>query len=293
MHGPLYAAVEAGGTKMVLGIGTPDGSLKRATVPTRGPHETLADIAAFFAEAPKVEAVGVASFGPLDLDVGSPTYGYILPSAKQAWAGTDLLGAICGMFGGVAGAIDTDVNAAALAEARAATTGDLAYVTVGTGIGVGLVVNGKAVHGAAHPEGGHLRLRRHPAHDGFAGVCPFHHDCIEGLASGTAIRAAWGTSLGDLPADHPAWAVEADYLGQLSAAIILMTAPTRIILGGGVMGQDRLFAPVRDRAAELLAGYGRATDRAALETRIVAPVNVEPPGLVGAYLLAGAVCTTD
>jgi len=293
MHGPLYAAVEAGGTKMVLGLGTPDGSIKRGVVPTRGPHETLADIAAFFDDAPKVEAVGIASFGPLDLDRHSSTYGHILPSAKEAWAGVDLLGAICGIFGGVAGAIDTDVNAAALAEARAAHTGDLAYVTIGTGIGVGLVVNDRCVHGAAHPEGGHLRLRRHPAHEGFAGVCPFHHDCVEGLASGTAIHAAWGKSLDQLPPDHVGWAIEADYIGQLSAAIILMTAPVKVILGGGVMAQERLFAPVRDRAADLLAGYGRGTDRQALETRIAAPVSVEPPGLVGAYLLAAGVCAAD
>jgi fructokinase len=286
MNPPLYAAIEAGGTKMVLGIGSAEGSIRQKIVPTRGPDETLGDIAAFFADAPHVAGIGVASFGPLDLDPASPEYGHILPSAKQAWAGVDLLGAARKMVGGVPGAIDTDVNGAALAEARAAGCRDLAYVTVGTGIGVGLIVNGAAVHGAAHPEGGHLLLRRHPAHDGFAGICPFHHDCVEGLASGTAIRAAWGASLGELPADHVAWEVEAHYLAQLCAAIVLMTAPERIVLGGGVMGQTRMFAPVRDHAASLLAGYGRGTDRARFDSRIVPPVCREPSGLVGAYLLA-------
>ena len=286
MDQPLYAAIEAGGTKMVLGIGGVEGSVKRATVATRNPDETLRDLAAFFADAPPVSAIGVASFGPLDLDPASPEYGHILPSAKLAWAGVDLLGAARSMVGDVPGAIDTDVNGAALAEARAAASGDLAYVTVGTGIGVGLIVNGRAVHGAAHPEGGHMLVRRHPAHDGFAGICPFHHDCVEGLASGTAIRAAWGASLAELPADHVAWEVEADYLAQLCTAIILMTAPDHVVLGGGVMAQERLFAPVRDRTAHLLAGYGRRTDRASLEARITTPVSTEPPGLVGAYRLA-------
>jgi len=288
MTGPLFAAIEAGGTKMVLGIGSADGSIKQATVPTRGPDETLADMASFFAASPPVAAIGVASFGPLDLDPASPGFGRILPSAKTAWVGVDLLGAARAMVGGVPGAIDTDVNGAALAEARAAGCRDLAYVTVGTGIGVGLVVNGGPVHGAAHPEGGHVLLRRHPAHDGFAGICPMHHDCIEGLASGPAIKAAWGASLGELALDHVAWEVEADYLAQLCAAIILMTAPERIVLGGGVMGQARLLGPIRDRAAALLAGYGRGTDRARLDSRIVPPISREPPGLVGAYLLAAS-----
>lgn len=291
--GPRYAAIEAGGTKFVLGIGSADGgSVARATVPTGTPEQTFPGIASFFAGAARdheVASVGIASFGPLDLDRGSASYGHLLPSAKQAWDDVDLLGRIRAMLGGIPGAVDTDVNGAALAEARlgaGADGGDLAYVTVGTGIGVGLVIDGRTVHGASHPEGGHILPRRHPAHTGFAGICPFHGDCLEGLASGPAIAAAWGGTLAELPSDHVAWEVEADYLAQLAATLILTVAPHRIVLGGGVMRQQALFAPIRDRTARLLAGYGRGADRAALERRIVAPGCREPSGLVGAYLLA-------
>jgi fructokinase len=251
----------------------------------------MPEIAAFFAkeaQGREIAAVGIASFGPLDLDPSSPTHGYILPASKVAWSNFDMLGSVRALLGGVPGAIDTDVNAAALAEAwhgAGEGTGDLAYVTIGTGIGIGLVVNGAMVHGASHPEGGHVKLRRHPAHGDFAGVCPFHQDCVEGLASGPAIKAAWGASLDQLPADHVAWEVEADYAAQIAAMLILITSPARLVFGGGVMKQQALFGPLRDRAAALLAGYGRGTDRAALETRIVPPASREAPGLIGAYLL--------
>ena len=290
----LIAAIEAGGTKMVLGIGTADGgSLVTASVPTHDPATTMPAIAAFFEREAKdraIAAVGIASFGPLDLDPVSPTHGYILPASKVAWSNFDMLGEVRKILGGIPGAIDTDVNAAALAEAQAGHgVRDLAYVTVGTGIGVGLVVNGAMVHGASHPEAGHIKVRRHPAHEGFAGVCPFHHDCVEGLASGPAIKAAWdGESLETLPHDHVAWEAEADYCAQIAAMLILTVSPVKIVFGGGVMKQQALFAPLRDKTAGLLAGYGRFTDRAALETRIVAPACREAPGLIGAYLLGAA-----
>jgi fructokinase len=288
----LIAGIEAGGTKMVLGLGTAEGgSIVTASVPTHDPEATMPEIAAFFEKEGKgreIEAVGIASFGPLDLDPASPTHGYILPASKVAWSNFDMLGRIRAILGGVPGAIDTDVNAAALAEAHLGAgggTGDLAYVTVGTGIGVGLVVNGAMVHGASHPEAGHIKVRRHPAHADFEGICPFHHDCVEGLASGPAIKAAWGASLDQLPADHVAWEAEADYCAQIAALLILTTSPTKVVFGGGVMKQPALFGPLRDRTAALLAGYGRGTDRAALEARIVAPACREAPGLIGAYLL--------
>jgi fructokinase len=290
---PLIAAIEAGGTKMVLGLGTADGgSVVTASVATREPEATMADIAAFFDKEIKgreIAAVGIASFGPIDLDPLSPTHGFILPAPKAAWSNFDMLGRIRAILGGIPGAIDTDVNAAALAEARLGvgegTTQDLAYVTIGTGIGVGLIVNDAMVHGTSHPEMGHILPRRHLAHGDFKGVCPFHHDCFEGLASGPAVIAAWGASLADLPPDHIAWAVEADYCAQIAAMLILTVSPARIVFGGGVMKQQALFGPIRDRAAALLAGYGRGTDRATLETRIVSPGCREAPGLIGAYLL--------
>ncbi|WP_404712912.1 ROK family protein [Sphingomonas sp. MMS24-J13] len=290
---PLIAAIEAGGTKMVLGLGTAEGgSIVTASVPTHDPATTMPAIAAFFERETKgrpVSAVGIASFGPLDLDPNSPTHGYILPASKVAWSNFDMLGSVRKMLGGIPGMIDTDVNAAALAEAKMGAgegTGDLAYVTVGTGIGIGLVVNGAMVHGASHPEGGHVKPRRHPAHGQFAGVCPFHHDCFEGLASGPAIIAAWGGSLATLPHDHVAWEVQADYCAQIAAMLILTVSPVKLVFGGGVMKQEALFGPLRDRTAALLGGYGRDTDRASLESRIVPPGCKEAPGLVGAYLLA-------
>lgn len=288
-----YAGIEAGGTKFVLGVGTADGgSIAGATVPTGAPEATLAAIAAFFGEASRtarIGAFGLASFGPVDLAPASPGYGRILRSPKRAWSGFDLFGALRGLLG-VPGAVDTDVNAAALAEAAlgagaAGGTRDLAYVTIGTGIGVGLVVDGRAVHGIAHPEAGHIRPRRDPRHEGFAGICPFHGDCLEGLASGPAIGAAWGAEPPALPPEHPAWDVQAGYVAQLCETLILTVAPALIVLGGGAM-RPGLFPRVRAATAAGLAGYGRETDGAALERRIVAPGCGEAPGLIGAYLLA-------
>lgn len=289
---PLIAGIEGGGTKMVLGLGSAGGgSIATAHVPTRDPDATLADIAAFFAAAARardIAAVGIASFGPLDLDPASPGYGRITTTPKPGWAGADLPAALSDAFG-VAVAIDTDVNAAALAEATlgaARGQSSVAYVTVGTGIGVGLVIGGRMVHGLGHPEAGHLLPRRHARHGAFAGSCPFHGDCLEGLASGTAIHAAWGAALDRLPADHPAWEVEADYLGQLCATLILTVAPEHIVLGGGVMAEERLFAPVRAETARRLAGYAALWDEAALAARITPAGCAGPPGLIGAYLLA-------
>ena len=313
ISGMTYAAVEAGGTKFVLGIGSAAaGSIARTTVPTRDPATTMADIARFFAAAGQgvdIAALGLASFGPVDLDPASSGYGHILASPKRAWSGFDLLGALHAALGGIPAGIDTDVNAAALAEAalggipagidtdvNAAAIAEaalgagmgaanLAYITIGTGIGVGLLVDGRAVHGIAHPEAGHVRPRRHPAHGDFAGICPFHGDCLEGLASGPAIMACWGAELSALPPGHPAWAVQSDYVAQLCAMLILTLAPELIVLGGGAM-PAALFALVRAEIARQLAGYGRQSDAAALERRIVAPGCAEPSGLTGAYLLA-------
>jgi fructokinase len=290
MGGPLYAGVEAGGTKFLCGIGSAQGgSLETITIATQDPRKTLTEMGAFFARAAahgRIEALGIGSFGPLDLDPASATFGHILRTPKPGWEGTDLLGRLRCMLG-VPAAIDTDVNAAAIAEAAAEDVRDLAYVTVGTGIGVGIIADGRPVHGIGHPEAGHMLLRRHPAHEGFPGVCPFHGDCLEGLASGPAILAAWGASLSGLPGDHAAWEVEADYIAQLCAVLFLTAAPERIVLGGGVMAHRRLLPPIRARTLELLGGYLRGlTEAADLKRRITAPSCGEPSGLVGAYMLA-------
>ena len=290
----IYGGIEAGGTKFVCGVGDEDGnSLETCTIATGAPSETLDAVRAFFTQAEvrhgRCGAFGVASFGPLDLDPLSPGHGSITRTPKPGWTGVNLLRWTRETFDRPA-AIDTDVNAAAIAEngvpdARALRS--LAYVTCGTGIGVGLVVEGRPVHGMSHPEAGHILPRRHPAHEGFAGCCPYHGDCYEGLASGPAIIAAWGQSLSHLPDDHPAWEVEAAYLGQLCATLVLTVAPQRIVLGGGVMKQQRLFPMIRERVARDLAGYiAPLDDPLALDRLIVPPACVEPPGLVGAYGLA-------
>lgn len=288
---PMFAGIEAGGTKFVLGVGTAEhGSIATARIATRDPDDTFAEAAAFFAAHARPEglaAAGFASFGPVELDPRSRHYGRILATPKPGWRDVDVAARTRTMLG-VPVALETDVNAAAIAEAAVRDSGDLAYVTVGTGIGVGLVAGGRPVHGRGHPEAGHVLVRRHLGHGGFAGICPFHGDCLEGLASGAAIRAAWGAGLDALASDHPAWAIEADYVAQLCAMLILTLAPAVIVLGGGVMSQQALFPPIRGRTAELLAGYVTESDAAALERRIAPPICVEPPGLLGAYRIAAA-----
>lgn len=290
----IHGAVEAGGTKMVCGIGDARaGSRETCRIETRAPDETIAEMVRFFragaARHGPLAALGIASFGPLDLDPASPDHGALTTTPKPGWSGANLPRAL-GEALGVATAIDTDVNAAALAEATlGAARGRqaVAYVTVGTGIGVGLVIAGRTVTGLGHPEAGHLLPRLARGHGDFAGTCPYHGDCLEGLASGPAIQAAFGGSLADLVADHPAWGIVADYLGQLCASLILTVAPEHIVLGGGVMTQRRLFPMVRAQALARLAGYAAAWCAPGIaEARITPPGCAEPPGLIGAYLLA-------
>lgn len=286
----LFGAIEAGGTKFVCGMGDARaGSRERAVIATSDdPAATLAEVGAFFDRAldthGPVKAMGVGSFGPIELDPKAARYGQITTTPKPGWSGVDIRGWLRARYG-IPVAIDTDVNAAALAEADAHGVASLAYVTVGTGIGVGLVLGGATHVGASHPEAGHIPVRRHQGHGGFAGICPYHGDCLEGLASGPAIKAVWGTSLAELPPDHPAWAIEADYIGQLCASLILMVSPGMIVLGGGVMQQARLLNLVRAATLRHLGGYCPQWDIAGAE-RISSPLCTEPPGLTGAYLLA-------
>jgi len=292
---PLYAAVEAGGTKMVCAVGSAGhGSRETVRISTAGPDATVRRMVEFFRAAEErygaLKAIGIASFGPLDLEAASPTYGAITTTPKPGWQGTNLP-RLLGEALGIPAGINTDVNAAALAEARAGAAQGcdaVAYVTVGTGIGVGLLSGGRMVHGLGHPEAGHLRLSRHAAHDGFQGICPYHGDCLEGLASGPAISAAWGASLDQVEPGHPAWDVECHYLAHLCATLILTVAPEHIVLGGGVMMQERLFAGIRSKTLDLLAGYAAAWTEDSAVARITPPGCGEPSGLVGAYLIAQA-----
>jgi fructokinase len=282
--------LEAGGTKFVCAVGRPGQEpLRRAAFPTRGPDETLADVIGFFREREPIAALGIGSFGPLDLDPASPSCGSLTATPKPGWSGVNLRATLGGALGCPV-AIDTDVNAAGLGEAAFGAGRGLdhfVYLTIGTGIGGGLIAGGRPLHGLTHPEMGHLLVRRHPIDEGFAGACPFHGDCAEGLASGAAIFARAGKPLSDYPPDHPLREAIADYLGQLCAAIVLIASPQRLILGGGVMTGGALLPGVRRALAARLGGYvGHPALQSGLESYVVAPDLGDRAGITGALILA-------
>lgn len=289
----LVGAVEAGGTKVLCAAARAGGEILAETrISTTTPAETLGAAQRFFAsvtaEFGTFAAIGIATFGPVDLRRSSPTFGRLLATPKPGWAGTDWVTPLAERFGCPV-AIDTDVGAAALAEALHGAgrgCGTVVYVTVGTGIGGGIAVGGRTQNGSLHPEMGHIRVTRHERDRAFAGTCPFHGDCLEGLASGPAIAARYGATLAALPAGHEAASVVGYYLGQLAAMALLMVSPERIVFGGGVMNHAALLPEIRRVAATLLNGYaGLAADAAALERVIVAPGLGERSGIVGALAL--------
>ena len=258
----LIGALEAGGTKMVCSIGSPQGNvLQRTSFRTGTPDETIPQIADFFDKF-DISALGVGSFGPLDLNPHSPTYGYITSSPKAAWRDFPICARLKEALG-VPVAIDTDVNAAALAEhTMGAGKGykSLVYITVGTGVGGGIVVNGEIVHGLIHPEVGHMIPAPNELDTMQEGMCPFHSHCLEGLASGPSIEKRWGLSPRLMMEDHPAWELEAEYLAQMCVNLIVILSPEVIVLGGGVMQQEHLFPRIRKHTYEMLGGY-IASDR--------------------------------
>jgi fructokinase len=290
----LYAGIEAGGTKFVCAVGRGPGDIiAQTSFPTGEPQETVRQALDFFhlqAEAQgKFSAVGIASFGPLDPRLGSPTYGCILPTPKPGWSNYDFVGAIRKELP-LPIAFDTDVNGAALGEWRWGAAQGLdtfIYLTIGTGIGGGGMVNGKLMHGLLHPEMGHVRLPHDRQIDPFEGICPFHADCLEGLAAGPAIERRWGQPAETLAPDHPAWELEARYLALGLINFICTLSPQRIILGGGVMAQAQLFPLVRARVQEYLNGYVRsATILEQIDSYIVPPGLGSRAGVLGAIALA-------
>jgi fructokinase len=291
--GRLVGGVEVGGTKVVCAVGTgPDDVRAEARVPTTAPAETLARVAAFFAgQAARtpLAALGIAAFGPLDLDPRSPTFGRLTTTPKPGWRGADLVGPL-GRALRVPVALDTDVNAAALAEHRWGAGRGLAtlvYVTVGTGIGGGVVVHGRPLHGLVHPELGHVRVPHDRGRDPFPGICPVHGDCWEGLAAAPAIAARWGQAPEALPDDHPGWVLQGHYLALGLASAVLTLSPERLVLGGGVMARARLYPLVRAGVGELLGGYLASPALGdGLERYIVPPALGERAGVLGALLLA-------
>jgi fructokinase len=290
----IFGAVEAGGTKFVVAIGNDRGEiLAQDRFPTTDPGSTLATTQAFLRQRGNsfgtLAAIGVASFGPVELNKSSAQYGFIGRTPKAGWRGTDIAGTLAREFHCPIG-FDTDVNAAALAEHRWGAARDvknLVYLTIGTGIGGGVMVNGIPIHGLMHPEIGHIYPRRHPLDVGFDGVCPFHRDCLEGVASGPAILARSGASLQDLDEHHPQWEIEADYLGQLCAQLVVTVSPQRIIMGGGVMGQARLLPLIRPRLCHWLGGYiDREEIQGGADRYVVAPELGDRTGVLGALVLA-------
>ena len=291
--GRATGGIEVGGTKTVCAVGSgPEEVRAEIRVPTTTPRETLERVIAFFAaEAARtpLAALGVGSFGPIDLDPRSPAFGRITTTPKPGWRDVDILGPLHAALG-VPVAFDTDVNAAALAEQRWGAgrgLGTLLYVTVGTGIGGGVVVDGRPLHGLIHPEMGHLRVPHDRARDPFDGVCPAHGDCWEGLATAPAIAARWGEAPEALPDDHPAWALEAHYLALGVTNLVLALSPERVVLGGGVMARAALYPLVRAGVRDLLGGYLVSPALGGgLERYIVPPALGDRAGVLGAIALA-------
>jgi fructokinase len=280
----MRGGIEAGGTKFVLAIGpSPQEITARHTIPTRDPAITLPEAADWFAGHGVIRSLGIGSFGPVELDASSPRWGFITNTPKPGWAECDLAGFFMDRLGVPVG-FDTDVNAAAMAEYAASgrAGGGLAYLTIGTGIGGGLVLDGRPVHGIAHPEMGHIYPRRSAGDHDFPGICPHHGDCLEGLASGPAIAARWGASLSDLPADHAAHGIIADYIAQACHMLFASAAVGEIVIGGGVANTPGLVERVAARAQELDAGYLPGGQR----HRIIRPRLGSDAGITGALMLA-------
>jgi fructokinase len=280
----LYGAIEAGGTKFVCAVGNETGEIvERLTIPTMTPDETMPQVIDFFRQY-ELKAIGIGSFGPVDLNIQSPTYGSIKTTPKLEWRNYPLRKVIKDAFSVPVG-FQTDVNAAALGELHFGAAKGLdscLYLTVGTGIGGGAVVNGKVVQGLSHPEMGHIYIRRHP-NDPYEGKCPYHRDCLEGLAAGPAIEERWGKKGQELEGQKEVWEIEAYYLAQALAQYILILSPQKIILGGGVMKQTQLFPLIRQNVQDLLNGYVELPD---LESYIVPPGLGDNAGITGALVLA-------
>jgi fructokinase len=285
----LFGCIEGGGTKFVLGLLTGSrGIVETRTIPTEAPAETIRQAIDWLIGAAErngaLSAIGIASFGPLELDGSSARWGFITGTPKPGWRDTDLAGPFARAFGVPIG-FDTDVNGAAMAESRWGAGKDqriCAYVTVGTGIGGGIAIDGQPLRGLSHPEMGHVFPRRHPDDGAFEGICPWHGDCLEGMASGPAILARWGAPLSELPPEHPGHDIIAHYLAQLCVTLQSAAEPGRIVIGGGVARTPGLLQRIGAEAARLGAGYfrGRA------DKIIAPPAFGDQAGLMGALAIA-------
>ncbi|EIJ81999.1 putative carbohydrate kinase [Bacillus methanolicus PB1] len=283
----FLGGIEAGGTKFVCAVGNEDGSiLKRIEIPTTVPEETIGKVIGFFKEF-ELNAIGIGSFGPIDVNPESPAYGYITTTPKKAWNNYPFVQAIKEKFNIPIG-FHTDVNAAALAESALGAAKGLnscLYITVGTGIGAGAIVQGKLLEGLSHPEMGHILVRRHP-NDNYKGNCPYHQDCLEGLAAGPAIEGRWNKKAEELQDRQEVWDLESFYLAQAIMQYVLILSPKKIILGGGVMRQKQIFTYIHKYIQQLLNNYiGLPELSTSIEDYIVPPGLKEDSGIVGALLL--------
>lgn len=289
---PLFAAIETGGTKCLVSVGRDPNSATRHRIETAYPDETANAIELIILDEigrDTLDAIGIASFGPLNVDVESSDYGRIGPTPKPLWEGFNLRSHLQRRFDCPVMS-ESDVNGAALAEAAwqlDRPINHVAYVTVGTGIGVGVVQNHTIANGLSHPEIGHIRVKKHATDHTFPGVCPFHGDCLEGLASGPAIHSRWGASLSDLGTEHPALALEAFYLGQLAVNLILHHRPEVIIVGGGVSQTPMLLERMRTECLALLGDYLPELACADSMAKLITPPRLgEDSGILGAFMLA-------
>ena len=286
----LFGGMEGGGTKFVCTVGSgPDKIVEEVRFPTTTPSETLGKAIAFFQKY-NLSAIGLALFGPLDMNLASPTYGSITTTPKPGWAETNVVAAFQSEFY-VPLAFELDVNAAAFGEYSIIPENrrleSLVYFTIGTGIGAGGIINGKVTHGLTHPEAGHMRLPHDRKKDPFPGTCPFHGDCFEGMASGPALARRWRKPAETLPDNHPAWEQETLYIAYALVNVILTLSPQRIVLGGGVMEHQPLFPSIRGKVRRLLNGYiASPVFSGAMEEYIVPPALGKRSGVLGALALA-------
>jgi fructokinase len=288
----LFGGIEAGGTKFICAIGTgPDDIRQEMRFPTTSPEETLQQAIRFFRKYQKstpLASVGIATFGPVDLVTNSKTYGYITTTPKSGWSQVSFAKVIQQELDLPVG-FDTDVNGALLGEHRWGAAKDIdnaIYLTIGTGIGGAALVNGRLVHGLVHPEMGHLIVPPRED-DNYPGGCPFHGNCLEGMANGPAIEKRWGARAETLSKDHPAWELEAYYLGKALHSLICILSPQRIILGGGVMAQVQLFPMVRQMTLDSLNNYVQNTEiLGKIDNFIVPPSLGNRAGVLGAIALA-------
>jgi fructokinase len=286
----LYGGIEAGGTKFVCAIGTtPENVIEERIISTTTPKATIAQVISFFSTFQnRIAGIGVGSFGPIDINPSSPTFGYITNTPKPEWKHTPLIKEL-ELALRVPFVFDTDANAAALAEATwgsAMGLRNFVYITVGTGIGGGIMVEGKILHGLLHPEIGHMRLPHDWKDDPFLGLCPYHGDCLEGLAAGPALAERWGTPAVSLPLGHRAWKLEAHYLGLALVNIIFTVSPQRIILGGGIMHRETLLPDIRKNVMELMNGYLEVRElKEDVDEYITSPKLKQHAGVLGAIAL--------